>query len=70
MKVECIECTHLKEKVCAKNSKNGYNNCKKFKAIPMIEIMKEYKMLLLSKENPIRFEYLKNKIIEFNGGTI
>jgi len=53
-----------------KNSKNGYFNCKKFKVIPMEVLKKEYRKFLVSKEDPKRLEYLKNKLEYFNGGTI
>lgn len=62
----CQECTHFKNEVCVKNEKNGYNNCKKWKAIPISEIQKEYKQLLISRENPERLAYLKKKL-EFMG---
>jgi hypothetical protein len=70
MKVHCIDCIHSKPTGCAKNQKNGYNNCKKFRAIPIDNLQKEYHKLLISKDNPKRLEYLEEKIKNFNGGTI
>lgn len=70
MKVYCIDCIHSTATGCLKNMKNGYFNCKKFKSIPMDILKKERQMLLISKENPERFKYLTEKIMNFNGGTI
>lgn len=70
MKVYCIDCIHSKENGCAVNSKNGYNNCKKFRSIPMDVLKKERQLLLVSEENPERLKYLTEKLINFNGGTI
>ena len=70
MKVNCIDCLYLKENICLKNSKNGYFNCKKFKAIPMDTLNKEMHNLMISGENEERLKYLKEKISNFNGGTI
>lgn len=69
-KKQCTNCTHFKNNVCVKNGKNGYFNCKKYKAIPMEELIKERNSLLGSKDNPKRLEFLTNKIIEFNGGVL
>lgn len=70
MKVHCIDCIHSTPTGCVKNSKNGYFNCKKYKAIPIPVLEKERKALLISKDNPERLEYLIEKIMAFNGGTI
>jgi len=70
MKIHCTDCTHFKDGVCAKNSKNGYFNCKKFKSIPIDVLTKEYKSLLVSKSNPERLKFLKDKLESFNGGII
>jgi len=70
MKVYCADCQHFKEKKCAKNQKNGYNNCKKFRAIPMKDLITERRKLLISKEDPERLEFLTEKIKNINGGMI
>jgi len=70
MKKLCTNCTHFKNEVCAKNSKNGYFNCSKYKTIPMSELHKEYVSLMVSKKDPDRLEFLKEKLSEINGGTI
>ena len=70
MKVNCIDCHYSKPEGCAKNSKNGYFNCKKFKAIPIPELIKERNRLLLSKDNQERLNYLTEKLTEFNGGIV
>jgi len=73
MKVHCIDCVFLIESKCTnthKEAKNGYNNCKKFKQIPVKDLIKERNKLLISKENPERLEHLTEKIKHFNGGTI
>jgi len=70
MKINCTDCTYFKDGVCTKNSKNGYFNCKKFKAIPIDVLTKEYKTLLVSGSNPKRLQELKIKLQEINGGTI
>lgn len=67
MKSECKQCIHFKENKCDKNLKNGYNNCKKFKSIPIEQLQKEYKQLLQSKNNPERLKYLKEKLETING---
>ena len=53
-----------------KNSKNGYFNCKKYKAIPIDDLIKERNSLIASKEDPRRLDFLTNKIMEFNGGIL
>lgn len=70
MKPECKSCVHFKQNVCVKEQKNSYNQCKKFKAIPMSEIIKERNSLLISKDNPERLDYLTEKLKHFNGGTV
>jgi len=70
MKVHCTDCAHFKDGVCAKSSKNGYFNCKKFKAVPIDVLTKEYKSLLVSKENPERLQELKSKLENINGGIL
>lgn len=70
MKVHCIDCIYSTPTGCVKNSKNGYFNCIKYRAIPIPELEKERKKLLTSKDNPSRLQYLTEKIIAFNGGTI
>jgi len=70
MKINCTDCAHFKDGVCVKNSKNGYFNCKKFKAISIDVLTKEYKLLLVSKTNPIRLQELKIKLENINGGMI
>jgi len=70
MKVHCIDCHHSKPEGCAKNSKNGYFNCKKFKAIPIDALKKERNQLLVSRNNEERLQYLTEKIMNLNGGTI
>lgn len=70
MKANCIDCQFFKNEKCEKNLKNGYNNCKKFKAINIEDMKKERQKLLISKENPERLEFLTEKIKYFNGGTI
>jgi hypothetical protein len=67
MKVECNDCLHLNGKVCSKKSKNGYNNCNKYKAIPMDVLKKERNDLLISKKNPQRLKTLTEKIKLFEG---
>jgi len=70
MKVECKNCTHFKNEVCAKNSKNGYFNCGKFRAIPIAELIKERNALLLTKDNPRRLAELTQRLSDINGGII
>ncbi len=70
MKIHCIDCTYNKPIGCEKNLKNGYQNCKKFKAISINELKKERDLLLRNGLDPIRLEYLTEKIMLFNGGTI
>lgn len=70
MKVHCHDCQYSKPLGCNKNSKNGYNNCKKFKAIPMEVLKKERDVMLRTGSNPEREKYLTEKLINFNGGTI
>lgn len=70
MKVNCIDCQFFKESKCIKDSKNGYNNCKKFRATPVKDLMQERQKLLISKEDPKRLEFLTEKIKNLNGGTI
>lgn len=70
MKSICTDCTYFQKGVCIKNQKNGYNNCKKFKSIPIPELQKEYKMLLVSGENNVRMLFLQKKLEDINGGYI
>jgi hypothetical protein len=70
MKVHCHDCQYSIPTGCSKNQKNGYNNCKKFKAISMGVLKKERNRLLLSGTDPTRLEYLTEKLLDFNGGTI
>lgn len=70
MKIQCQNCTHFKNDVCAKSKKNGYGNCTTYRAIPIDVLTKEYKLLLVSKVDPDRLQFLKSKLEEINGGTI
>lgn len=73
MKKLCTDCVHFKESKCthkSKKAKNGYFNCPIFKSIPIDVLTKEYKTLLVSKENPERLAFLKDKLESINGGTI
>lgn len=70
MKKFCTDCTHFKNQICTKNSKNGYNNCKKFKAVTPEDLKKERNALLLSKDNPERLKFLTEKLTNLNGGTL
>lgn len=63
----CTDCQHFKENICTKNSKNGYNNCQKYKAIPMEQLIREQKRLKISKEDPERLKILTEKIRLFEG---
>jgi hypothetical protein len=67
MKIECNNCLHLNGIVCRKKSKNGYNNCNKYKSIPMDVLKKERNDLLISKENLERLKTLTEKIKLFEG---
>jgi len=70
MKKECTNCIYYKDGKCSKSKKNGYFNCQTYKAIPISELTKEYKLLLVSKDNPERLQHLKEKLENLNGGTI
>lgn len=70
MKINCIDCTYNKPTGCEKNSKNSYNNCKKFKAISIPELKKERDLLMRNGLDKERLDYLTEKIMLFNGGTI
>ena len=69
MKKECINCAYFKDKICINDLKNGYFNCKKYKAISMSEIICERKKLLVSKDDEDRLQYLTQRIKDINGGT-
>ena len=70
MKKYCINCTHFKNEVCTKNSKNGYNKCAKYKAIPIPDLISERKKLLIDGSNQDRLNYLTQKLQEINGGIV
>lgn len=64
---KCSECLHFKNEVCTKNQKNGYGNCKKYKAIPIETLKQEVKELLLSGNDKDRLDALQSKIRNFEG---
>ena len=70
IKKTCTNCKFHSQNGCTKNSKNGYFNCTKYRAIPIDDLIKERNKLLISKDNPERLEFLTNKITEFNGGIL
>ena len=69
MRRECKDCTFFKNNLCIKNSKNGYFNCKKYKSISLEDLRKEMMILLVSKEDNDRLNYIIKKISDINGGT-
>lgn len=62
-KAICKHCIHPCKKSPAPE-------CEKFESFSIAKAIKERKHLLESKEDPKRLEFLTNKIMEFNGGTI
>lgn len=70
MKKHCIDCIHNTQNGCAKNKKNGYNNCVTFRTIPIDTLIKERNKLLLSGDDPGRLAYLTEKLTTLNGGII
>ena len=67
MTKNCTDCTHYKEKACSINKKNGYKNCKDYRAISIQELEKERSTLSRSGTNPERFKILTEKLNELNG---
>jgi hypothetical protein len=67
MKKHCQDCTFNTPTGCSKNSKNGYNNCAKYRAIPIYELEKERTDLLISGDNSERLKILTQKIQDLNG---
>ena len=64
---KCTNCLNFKNEVCSKNEKNGYGNCKKYKAIPIETLKKEIQELRVSGSNKERLEKLQNYISYFEG---
>ena len=68
MKNNCTNCTHFKNKVCEKNKKNAYNNCKIFTGSSISEMQNELNKLRVNGLDKAREVYLREYLEYFNWG--
>jgi len=70
MKKECKNCVHFQNSICVKNSKNGYFNCAKFKALPTgnIEGLEEQKRQAYIAGDTEKAREFQKQIDWFNHG--